>query len=237
MGADLKVRNLRVSYRDAQVLHGIDLDVHEGQTIVLLGANGAGKTTTLKGLCGLVPATGEIEYCGETIRQQPTENILRRGIALVPEGRGTFSTLTTEENLQLGGIARPVNDSFRADIRRMYDYFPVLEERKAQQAGMLSGGEQQMLAVARALMSRPRLLLLDEPSFGLAPLIIEQLFSLLKSIREAERISLLIVEQNAALVMDFADAAYVLEAGKIVLSGTAQQMMNNEAVLASYMGN
>lgn len=233
---DLSVRDLKVSYGDSQVLHGIDLNVATGEAVALLGANGAGKTTTLNGLCGMLPSSGQITYCSTSIQNMATEEILRRGISLVPEGRGTFAALSTEENLHLGAISRPRDDVFHSDLDRMYGYFPVLKERKSQQAGMLSGGEQQMLAVARALMSRPKLLLLDEPSFGLAPRIIEQLFDILKDIRHSEGISMLIVEQNASLVMEFADMAYVLEAGKVVLSGTASEMKNNEAVLTSYMG-
>lgn len=237
MSQDLLIENMHVSYGDSHILHGISLDLREGEVVTLLGPNGAGKTTTLRGLSGLTKARGKVAYGDLDLLGMKPEAILRAGISLVPEGRGTFASMTTEENLQLGGISRRADSALEADLRRMYNYFPVLEERKSQQAGMLSGGEQQMLAVARALMSRPKLLLLDEPSFGLAPRIIEQLFEILKSIRETEGISMLIVEQNAALVMEFADRAYVLEAGEIVLSGTAQEMKNNEAVLKSYLGS
>jgi branched-chain amino acid transport system ATP-binding protein len=228
---------MHVSYGDSHILHGISLNLREGEVVTLLGPNGAGKTTTLRGLSGLTKATGMVTYGKQDLLSMKPEAILRSGISLVPEGRGTFASMSTEENLLLGGISRKADSTLEDDMKRMYSYFPVLEERKSQQAGMLSGGEQQMLAVARALMSRPKLLLLDEPSFGLAPRIIVQLFDILKSVREAEGISMLIVEQNAALVMQFADRAYVLEAGEIVLSGTAQEMQNNEAVLKSYLGS
>lgn len=237
MGQDLIIDDMHVSYGDSHILQGISMVLHEGEVVTLLGPNGAGKTTTLRGLSGLTKATGKVTYGKLDLLNMKPEAILRSGISLVPEGRGTFASLSTEENLQLGGISRKADHALEDDMKRMYRYFPVLEERKKQQAGMLSGGEQQMLAVARALMSRPKLLLLDEPSFGLAPRIIEQLFDILKSIRETEGISMLIVEQNAALVMQFADRAYVLEAGQIVLSGTAKEMQNNEAILKSYLGS
>jgi branched-chain amino acid transport system ATP-binding protein len=207
-----------------------------GSITTLLGANGAGKTTTLRALCGMVKTEGDVAFAGRRINGSATEDIARLGIAHVPDGRGTFAQLSTEENLRLGAYTRKDKARVHEDLERMYGYFPRLKERRRQQAGTLSGGEQQMLAVSRALMLRPKLLLLDEPSFGLAPLVVQELFRILRTINETERVSMLVVEQNAALALSVADHAYVLETGRIVLSGTAQDVKNDEAVRRSYLG-
>jgi branched-chain amino acid transport system ATP-binding protein len=232
----LQVRGLQAQYGPTRVLHGIDFDVREGGITTILGANGAGKTTTLRAMCGMVRTQGEITLAGERIDGKPTENIVRRGVAHVPDGRGTFMHLTVEENLRLGAYTRRDKDQVHADYERMYAWFPRLKERRRQQAGTLSGGEQQMLAVSRALMLRPRLLLLDEPSFGLAPRIVQELFEIFGEIRRAQGTSMLLVEQNAALALKLADDAYLLETGKVVISGTAEAIRNDEAVRRSYLG-
>jgi branched-chain amino acid transport system ATP-binding protein len=232
----LEVRNLQASYGPTRVLHGIDFGMEEGSITALLGANGAGKTTTLRALCAMVKTSGTVSFAGQPIHGRATEDIVRLGIAHVPDGRGTFANLTTEENLRLGAYTRRDRDAVRADLERVYGYFPRLKERRAQQAGTLSGGEQQMLAVSRALMLRPRLLLLDEPSFGLAPLIVRELFDILRAVRQAERMSMLLVEQNAAMALDLADHAYLIETGRVVLSGTAGDIKSDESVRRSYLG-
>jgi len=210
--------------------------MEEGTTTTLLGANGAGKTTTLRALCGMVRTEGEMRFRGQRIDGRATEDIVRLGIAHVPDGRGTFVNLTTEENLRLGAYTRKDRDAVGADLERVYGYFPLLKERRAQQAGTLSGGEQQMLAVSRALMLRPKLMLLDEPSFGLAPLIVKELFGILRTVNEKERVSMLVVEQNAAMALDLADHAYVIETGRVVLSGSADEISKDDAVRRSYLG-
>ena len=215
-----------------EVSFGLD----EGHIRTLLGANGAGKTTALRALCGMVRTGGDIRFDGKRISGWATEDIVRLGIAHVPEGRGTFVRLTVEENLQLGAMTRHGRAEIAADIERVYTQFPRLKERRQQQAGTLSGGEQQMLAVGRALMLRPRLLLLDEPSFGLAPLIVEELFAILRRVSEETRVAMLIVEQNAALALELAEHAYVLETGRIVLDGPAAEIGADEGVRRSYLG-
>jgi branched-chain amino acid transport system ATP-binding protein len=232
----LSVKDLRAYYGQVQALHGLSFDLNEGSMTTLLGANGAGKTTTLRSICNMVRSTGTIEFEGKPLTGKSTENIVRLGIAHVPQGRGTFTTLTVEENLQLGAISRKDIKAIPDDIERMYDHFPVLKQRHTQQAGTLSGGEQQMLAVARALMLRPRLMLLDEPSFGLAPLIVRDLFKILGKINREDRVSILVVEQNAQLALEIADKAYVIETGRIVMSGTANEIASNEDVRKSYLG-
>ena len=232
----LEARELHASYGQTRVLHGIDFSMEEGTITTLLGANGAGKTTTLRALCGMVRTQGEMRFAGQRIDGRATEDIVRLGIAHVPDGRGTFVNLTTEENLRLGAYTRKDRDAVSADLERVYGYFPRLKERRAQQAGTLSGGEQQMLAVSRALMLRPKLMLLDEPSFGLAPLIVRELFGILRTVNEKERVSMLVVEQNAAMALDLADHAYLIETGRIVLSGTAQEIKSDDAVRRSYLG-
>jgi branched-chain amino acid transport system ATP-binding protein len=232
----LEVKNLHASYGPTRVLHGIDFGMEEGSITALLGANGAGKTTTLRALCAMVKTSGMVSFAGQPINGRATEDIVRLGIAHVPDGRGTFVNLTTEENLKLGAYTRRDRDAVRSDLERVYGYFPRLRERRAQQAGTLSGGEQQMLAVSRALMLRPRLLLLDEPSFGLAPLIVRELFDILRTVRQTERVSMLLVEQNAAMALDLADHAYLIETGRVVLSGTARDIKSDESVRRSYLG-
>jgi len=233
----LEVRDLHARYGNTQVLHGLNLDVAEGQVTALLGANGAGKTTTLRALCQLmVQTTGSIKLAGEAIDTRNTEQIARAGVGHVPDGRGTFMALTTEENLRLGAFSRPSRDGMADDMEKVYQYFPRLRERHAQQAGTLSGGEQQMLAIGRALMGRPRLLLLDEPSFGLAPLVVKDIFAIMRRINQEQGVSILLVEQNAKLALDIADTAYLLETGRVVLSGPSSDMRHNDAVRRAYLG-
>ena len=232
----LQVRNLHAQYGATRVLHGMDFEVRQGGITTILGANGAGKTTTLRAVCNMVRTQGEILLAGERIEGKPTEDIVRRGVAHVPDGRGTFLHLSVEENLRMGAYTRRDKAQVQQDYERIYGYFPRLRERRRQQAGTLSGGEQQMLAVSRALMLRPKLLLLDEPSFGLAPLIVRELFDILGEINRAEGTSILLVEQNATLALRLADHAYLLETGKVVISGQAADIANDEAVRRSYLG-
>jgi branched-chain amino acid transport system ATP-binding protein len=232
----LEVRGLHAFYGASEALHGIDFTLDEGGITTLLGANGAGKTTTLRALCGMVRMRGEIRFDGKSIIGRATEEIVRLGIAHVPEGRGTFLRVTVEENLQLGAITRHGRAEIARDIDRIYGYFPRLRERRRQQAGTLSGGEQQMLAIGRALMLRPRLILLDEPSFGLAPLIIEEVFEILRRLNQETAVGMLIVEQNAALALDLAEHAYLLETGRIVLDGPAAEIAADEGVRRAYLG-
>jgi len=237
MTALLRIDNLVARYGSTEVLRGIALSVAEGGITTLLGANGAGKTTTLRAICNvMVQARGEIHFAGARIDRQPTEDIVRLGIAHVPDGRGTFVGLTVEENLRLGAYTRRDRAAVAADLRRIYGYFPRLEERLQQQAGTLSGGEQQMLAIARALMSRPKLLLLDEPSFGLAPLVVQDIFRILRAINEQEQVSILLVEQNARMALSLASHAYVLETGRIALHGPAAEIGGQESVRRIYLG-
>ena len=232
----LEVHGLRAFYGQNEALHGIDFALAEGGIVALLGANGAGKTTTLRALSGIVRAAGEIRFDGETITGRATEDIVRLGIAHVPEGRGTFVRMTVEENLQLGAMARRDRAQIARDAKEVYAHFPRLKERHRQQAGTLSGGEQQMLAVGRALMLRPRLMLLDEPSFGLAPLIVEELFEILSRLNLELGVGMLIVEQNAELALDLAEHAYLLETGRIVMSGPSSEIRRDEAVQRAYLG-
>ena len=236
MAALLEVAKLHAAYGLTRVLHGIDFSMEEGTITTLLGANGAGKTTTLRALCGMVKTQGEVRFAGQRIDSRATEDIVRLGIAHVPDGRGTFVNLTTEENLRLGAYVRKDRAHIDADLERIYGYFPRLKERREQQAGTLSGGEQQMLAVSRALMLRPKLMLLDEPSFGLAPLIVKELFGILRTVNQKEQVSMLVVEQNAAMALELADHAYVIETGRVVLSGTAAEIKSNDNVRRSYLG-
>ena len=237
MTALLEIDKLDASYGETHVLHGVTLSVEERGITALLGANGAGKTTMLRAICNMmVRTTGDIRFAGERINGKATETVARLGIAHVPDGRGTFSHLTVEENLRLGAYTRRDRDGVTADFGRIYGYFPRLQERHKQQAGTLSGGEQQMLAIARALMMRPKLLLLDEPSFGLAPLIVREIFRILRTINQDEGMSMLLVEQNASLALDLADQAYLLETGTIVMGGEAALIAGNESVRRSYLG-
>lgn len=236
MNSLLEVSHLSAFYGQTKVLHDVGFSLEPGGITTILGANGAGKSTTLRAICGMVKAKGDITFDGKSMIGKSTENIVRSGIGHVPEGRGTFERLTVCENLQLGAITRKNKKAIKDDIERMFGYFPILKDRTAQQAGTLSGGEQQMLAVCRALMLRPRLLLLDEPSFGLAPLIVKEQFKIFRQINEAEKVCMLIVEQNAALALDLADHAYLLETGKIVIAGTSTEIMSDESVRRSYLG-
>jgi branched-chain amino acid transport system ATP-binding protein len=231
----LDVRGLTAGYGQTAVLHGLDFVVDQGGVTALLGANGAGKTTTLRAICGMVRTGGEIGFAGQRIGGLATEDIARRGIAHVPDGRGTFMELTVEENFRLGAYTRRDPD-VAADFERVFGYFPRLRQRFRQQAGTLSGGEQQMLAIARALLLRPRLLLMDEPSFGLAPLIVQEIFAIMQRIRQDQGVSILLVEQNANLALDIADRAYLLETGRIVISGPAAEIRQDEAIRRSYLG-
>jgi len=232
----LEVSGLEAFYGQNQALHGVGFSIDEGHVRTLLGANGAGKTTILRALCGMVRTRGDIVFDGKHVAGWSTEDVVRLGVAHVPEGRGTFVRLTVEENLQLGAMTRRGRAEIAADIERIYVNFPRLKERRGQQAGTLSGGEQQMLAVGRALMLRPRLLLLDEPSFGLAPLIVEELFEILRRVNAETGVAMLIVEQNAALALELAEHAYLLETGRIVLDAPAAVIAADEAVRRSYLG-
>jgi branched-chain amino acid transport system ATP-binding protein len=232
----LDVKGLEASYGPTNVLHGLDFGLEEGGVTTILGANGAGKTTTLRAISGMVNRSGEIKVGGKELSTLRPADITREGIAHVPEGRGTFVRMSTEDNLQLGAYTRKDKNEIEEDIEKVYSYFPILKQRRNQQAGTLSGGEAQMLAVGRALMLRPKLLLLDEPSFGLAPLIVQELFEILKRINVEDGVSMLLVEQNAALALELADHAYLLETGNIVISGTSQSILENETVRRSYLG-
>jgi branched-chain amino acid transport system ATP-binding protein len=232
----LEVAQLDAFYGPTQVLYGVAFGVEEGGISAVLGANGAGKTTLLRAICGMVATRGEVVFAGERVNGKATEDIVRLGIAHVPDGRGTFVHLTVEENLRLGAYTRKDRAEVERDFERVYGHFPKLKERRGQQAGTLSGGEQQMLAIGRALMLRPRLLVLDEPSFGLAPLIVQEIFRIMDTINKQERVSILLVEQNAALALDLADHACLLETGKVVMSGVAQELARNEGVRKAYLG-
>ena len=232
----LEVRGLHARYGATPVLHGLDFGVEDGGITTILGANGAGKTTTLRAVCGMVKTQGEVSLSGTRIDGRATESIVRLGVAHVPDGRGTFTNLSVEENLKLGACTRRDKAELANDFERMYGYFPRLKERRKQQAGTLSGGEQQMLAVSRALMLRPKLLLLDEPSFGLAPRIVQELFGIFRTINQRDRVSILLVEQNAAQALQLADQAYLLETGRVVIAGSAEQIRGDEAVRRSYLG-
>jgi branched-chain amino acid transport system ATP-binding protein len=235
MSALLEVEDLHAAYGPVEVLRGLSFAVNEGQSIALLGANGAGKTTTLRAICGMVKPRGQVRFGGEVVSGRSTEKVTRRGIAHVPEGRGTFGSLTVEENLRLGAYPNG-SRGIPEGLKRSYALFPRLQERSEQRAGSLSGGEQQMLAIARALMSRPRLLLLDEPSLGLAPLVTREVFGALQTVKEEDGVTMLIVEQNANLVLQFADHAHVLETGEIAVSGNAEQLMGDEKMRRAYLG-
>jgi branched-chain amino acid transport system ATP-binding protein len=235
-GMLLETAGLCAFYGATQVLFGIDLNVAVGGVTALLGANGAGKTTTLRAISGMVKSTGDIRFCGQSLAGRAVEDIARLGIAHVPQGRGTFVRQTVEENLEIGAMSRRDRAGISADIDRAYGYFPRLRERRRQQAGTLSGGEQQMLAVARALMLRPKLMLLDEPSFGLAPLIVRELFAILRTLNEAEKIGMLVVEQNASLALNLADHACLIETGELVMAGAAETLRNDENVRRAYLG-
>ncbi|MDB5899713.1 MAG: transporter ATP-binding protein [Ramlibacter sp.] len=232
----LEVQGLHASYGQSEVLHGLDFTLKRGGITAILGANGAGKTTTLRAICGLVARRGVVLLEGERIDARKTEQITRLGVAHVPDGRGTFIDLTVEENLRLGAYARRDRAGVAQDFELVYGYFPKLAERRTQQAGTLSGGEQQMLAISRALMLRPRLLLLDEPSFGLAPLMVKGIFAIMRRINTEQKVSMLLVEQNANLALDLADHAYLLETGRIVLAGSSGEIRKDDSVRRAYLG-
>ncbi len=231
----LQLTGVKASYGPVEALHGIDLHVDEGEVTVVLGANGAGKTTTIRSICQMVSTRGVIEFNGVSLEGKSTTDIARMGVAHVPQGRGTFADLSVEENLEVGAFRRKERN-LRSEFDFWYEIFPRLGERRAQLAGSLSGGEQQMLAVARAMMSKPTLLLLDEPSLGLAPIIVQDLFNRLQTIKKEQGVTMLVVEQNATLAFAIADRAYVLEAGEIALSGTSEELKNDDAVRRAYLG-
>ena len=236
MTAILELRNVDAAYGPTQILEAVDLAVEVRGITTLLGANGAGKTTTLRAICNMmVRVSGEIRFAGERIDGKATEEIVRLGVAHVPDGRGTFLDLTVEENLRIGAYTRR-DKGIAADFDRLYGYFPSLKERRRQQAGTLSGGEQQMLAISRALMLRPKLLLLDEPSFGLAPIIVQEIFRILRNINRNEGVSMLLVEQNANIALELADHAYLIETGCIVMGGPAAIIACDNAVRRAYLG-
>jgi branched-chain amino acid transport system ATP-binding protein len=236
MAALLEMKGLKAFYGQTQAIYDVGFDIPEGGITTLLGANGAGKTTTLRAICNMVQTEGSIRFAGKDLIGMPTEEIVRLRIAHVPEGRGTFTSLTVDENLRIAAYTRKDKEGVKEELERVFSYFPRLKERLQQQAGTLSGGEQQMLAIARALMLKPRLMLLDEPSFGLAPLIVVEIFRIMKRINEEEKVSMLLVEQNAALALDLASHAYVLETGRVVMSGPAAVVKNDENVRKSYLG-
>ncbi len=232
----LKVKDLHVNYGGIRALQGIDIDVPEGKIISLIGANGAGKSTTLRTIVGLIKsASGSIEYDDGEITGEKTQDIVKKGIVLVPEGRRVFPNLTVNENLTLGAYARSDKDEISADRKRIYEIFPRLQERLKQKAGTLSGGEQQMLAVGRALMTKPRLLMMDEPSLGLAPLIVKDIFDVIREINKLG-VTILLIEQNAKAALEIADYGYVLETGRIVLKGTGKDLLTNDDVKKAYLG-
>jgi branched-chain amino acid transport system ATP-binding protein len=232
----LEVENLEAFYGPRPVLQGISFFVPEGGAATILGANGAGKTTTLRALCKMIRTKGEIRFMGERIDGLATEDVVRRGIAHVPDGRGTFTDLSVEENLRVGAYTRRDNREVAADFERIWAYFPRLLERRQQQAGTLSGGEQQMLAIARALMLRPKLLLLDEPSFGLSPIMTSEIYRIMRQVLEEEHVAILLVEQNASLALDLAEEAWLIETGRVVVSGKSAEIREQETIRRSYLG-
>ena len=232
----LELEQVRAGYGPTSVLHGISLAVPEGQIVSLLGANGAGKTTTLRSITGGVRWTGDIRFAGRSLRRMHTEDIVRCGIAHVPEGRGILTELTVDENLKLGSHLRRDSASVRKDYDRVFEYFPVLRDRRRLSASTLSGGEQQMLALARAFLMKPKLMLLDEPSLGLAPMIVRAIFDIIRTINKADRVAVLLVEQNARLALEMSSDAYVLEVGRVAVQGSSSELQGNEAVRRSYLG-
>jgi branched-chain amino acid transport system ATP-binding protein len=233
----LEVSDLSGGYGATDVLNEISFAVEDGGITTVLGANGAGKTSVLRALCGMLRVSGgKMMFSGQQLNGKATESIVRLGIGHVPDGRGTFLNLTTEENLRVGAMTRRDKAGVAEDFERVYGYFPRLKERRNQQAGTLSGGEQQMLAISRALMLRPRLLLLDEPSFGLAPLVVQDIFRIMRTINEEQKVAILLVEQNASLALELADTAYLLETGSVVMSGPADELHQAESVRRSYLG-
>lgn len=235
--AMLKVKGLQVNYGGIQAVKGVDLEVGQGELVTLIGANGAGKTTTMKAITGLKPfSAGDIEYMGQSIKGVPTHELLKRGLAMVPEGRGIFARMSILENMQMGAYLRNDSDGIQKDTERMFGFFPRLKERASQYAGTLSGGEQQMLAMARALLSRPKLLLLDEPSMGLSPIMVEKIFEVVREI-SSEGLTVLLVEQNARLALQAANRGYVMDSGTVTMSGDAKVMLDDPKVRAAYLGS
>ncbi len=233
----LEVSGLTGGYGMTDILHDVSFSVEQGGITTILGANGAGKTSVLRALCGMLRVSdGSMQFAEQKLNGRATESIVRLGIGHVPDGRGTFLNLTTEENLRVGAMTRKDKPGIAQDFDRVYGYFPRLKERRHQQAGTLSGGEQQMLAIARALMLRPRLLLLDEPSFGLAPLVVQDIFRIMRTINDEQKVAILLVEQNASLALELANLAYLLETGKVVMSGPARELREAESVRRSYLG-
>jgi len=232
----LELKDVEARYGAIRALHGVSLVVDEGEVVSLLGANGAGKTTTLRAISGAVRKTGDVTFDGRSIARNPPEAVARLGVAHVPEGRGLFAELTVWENLRMGAYVRGERKTFKQEAPRVLGYFPWLEARRSQQAGTLSGGEQQMLSLARALVARPRLLMLDEPSLGLAPTVVRELFGIVKHLNAEEGLSVLVVEQNANIALDASARAYVLEVGKIAVSGTSDELRRHEGVRKSYLG-
>ncbi len=232
----LKIEDLKVAYGGIQALKGISLEVEEGKIVALIGANGAGKSTTLRSIVGLVkPESGTIIYRGENLSKIQAKDMVKRGITLVPEGRRVFGNLTVLENLKIGAYYRTDVANIKQDLEWIHSLFPILKEREWQQAGTLSGGEQQMLAVGRALMSRPKLLMMDEPSLGLAPLIVKEIFNIIKTIHK-EGVTILLIEQNANIALKIADTAYVMETGRITIQGNGKDLLTNEDVKKAYLG-
>lgn len=232
----LKVSNLKVSYGGIQAVKGVDFEVHEGELVSLIGSNGAGKTTTMKAITGTLPINaGDIEYLGKSIKGQGPWDLVKQGLAMVPEGRGVFARMTIIENLQMGAYIRDDKDGIAADMEKMFTIFPRLRERKDQLAGTMSGGEQQMLAMGRALMSRPKVLLLDEPSMGLSPIMVDKIFEVVKDVY-AQGVTVLLVEQNASRALSIANRGYVMESGIVTMSGDAKEMLNDPKVRAAYLG-
>jgi len=236
MSALLELDGVRAGYGQTRVLHGISLSVGDGDFVALLGANGAGKTTTLRAITGGVKWDGTINFGGRSLRRATTEAIVRMGIAHVPEGRGVLTELTVDENLRLGAYLRRDGDRVAKDYDRVFGYFPILRERRKLSASTLSGGEQQMLALARALLMRPKLLLLDEPSLGLAPLVVRSIFEIIKTVNETERMAVLLVEQNARIALELSSRAYVLEVGRVAVEGESAKLKDEESVRRSYLG-
>ncbi|MDZ7920809.1 ABC transporter ATP-binding protein [Rhodoferax sp.] len=232
----LKVTGLKVSYGGIQAVKGVDFEVHEGELVSLIGSNGAGKTTTMKAITGTQPINaGDIEYLGKSIRGQGPWDLVKQGLAMVPEGRGVFTRMTIVENLQMGAYIRNDKDGIAADMEKMFTIFPRLRERKDQLAGTMSGGEQQMLAMGRALMSRPKVLLLDEPSMGLSPIMVDKIFEVVKDVY-AQGVTVLLVEQNASRALGIANRGYVMESGIVTMSGNAADMLTDPRVRAAYLG-